>query len=95
VLPLERLAGYKNAAKRAVDHGMRALEPIKAGIDLIESSPIAEEAFRFANRAMWQQRLHSTFARKVRKKEMKIEDGSATLDKPETAVGACSTWHSC
>ena len=58
----------------------RALERIKAGIDLIENNALAEEAFRFANRAMWQQRIHSTFARKVRKKEMKVEDGVAALD---------------
>ena len=30
---------------------------IKAGIDLIETDPLAEEAFRFANRAMWHQRI--------------------------------------
>jgi hypothetical protein len=78
----EGLAGHEHAAKRAVAHGLRALERIKAGVDLIESNVMAEEAFRFANRAMWQQRLHSTFARKVRKKEMKVEDGAATLDEP-------------
>jgi hypothetical protein len=58
----------------------RALEHIKAGIDLIETNKLAEEAFRFANRAMWKQRIHSTFARKVRKKEMKVEDGVTALD---------------
>jgi hypothetical protein len=79
----EGLAGHEDAAKRAVAHGLRALERIKAGVDLIESNAMAEEAFRFANRAMWQQRLHSTFARKVRKKEMKVEDGPAALDEPK------------
>ncbi len=81
-LPAEKLQGHEDAAKRAVDHCTRALQRIKAGVDLIQSDPLAEEAFRFANRAMWQQRLHSTFARKVRKKEMKVEDGVATLDLP-------------
>jgi hypothetical protein len=76
----ERLAGHEDAAQRAVDRCTRALQRIKAGIDLIESDPLAEEAFRFANRAMWQQRIHSTFARNVRKKEMQIEDGLAGLD---------------
>jgi hypothetical protein len=79
-LPAEKLQGHEDAAKRAVDHCTWALHRIKAGVDLIESDPLAEEAFRFANRAMWQQRLHSTFARKVRKKEMKVEDGAVTLD---------------
>jgi Helicase conserved C-terminal domain len=79
-LPSEKLEGHEEAAKRAVASCTRALERIKAGIDLIENSLIAEEAFRFANRAMWLQRIHSTFARKVRKKEMKVEDGVAALD---------------
>lgn len=80
-LPAERLAGHEDAAQRAVDRCTRALQRIKAGVDLIENDALAEEAFRFANRAMWQQRIHSTFARKVRKKEMQIEDGVAGLDK--------------
>jgi hypothetical protein len=74
------LEGHEEAAKRAVASCTRALERIKAGIDLIENNVLAEEAFRFANRAMWQQRVHSTFARKVRKREMKVEDGVAWLD---------------
>ncbi len=49
---------------------------------MIETNPLAEEAFRFANHAMWQQRIHSIFSRKVRKKELKVEDGTATLDVP-------------
>ena len=69
--------GTKRPLARAVRRCTRALERIKAGIDLIETNPLAEEAFRFANRAMWQQRIHSTFSRKVRKKEMKVEDGVA------------------
>ncbi len=79
-LPAEKLAGHEDAANRAVDRCRRALQRIKAGIDLIDSDPLAEEAFRFANRAMWQQRIHTTFARKVRKKELQIEDGIAGLD---------------
>jgi hypothetical protein len=76
----EKLAGHEAAAERAVERCTRALQRIKAGIDLIEASSQAEEAFRFANRAMWQQRIHTTFSRKVRKKEMKVEDGVAELD---------------
>ncbi|WP_205169011.1 DISARM system helicase DrmA [Burkholderia sp. LMG 13014] len=81
--PAEQLAGHEEAARRAVERCMRALQRIKAGIDLIENDPLAEEAFRFANRAMWQQRIHSTFARKVRKKEMQIGDGWTDLDVAE------------
>lgn len=86
-LPTERLAGHDEAAQRAVVRCTRALQRIKAGIDLIDTNPLAEEAFRFSNRAMWQQRIHSTFARKVRKKEMLVEDGPAGLD-----IGANRSW---
>jgi hypothetical protein len=79
-LPSEKLGGHEEAAELAIDRCTRALQRIKAGIDLIGSNPLAEEAFRFANRAMWQQRIHSTFSRKVRTKEMKAEDGVATQD---------------
>jgi len=77
---VEKLAGHEEAATSAVKQCRRALERIKAGIGLIESDPLAEEAFRFANRAMWRQRIHSTFSRKVRKKEMTVEDGVEVLD---------------
>lgn len=82
-IPGERLTGHEDAAKRTIDHCMTALQRIKAGIDLIEDKPLAEEAFRFANRAMWQQRIHTTFSRKVRKKEIKVEDGVGTMDVAE------------
>jgi hypothetical protein len=82
-LASEKLEDHQEAAKRAVGSCTRMLERIKAGIDLIEANPLAEEAFRFANRAMWQQRIHSAFSRKVRKKEIKVEDGAATLDTAE------------
>jgi hypothetical protein len=78
--PSEKLGAYQDAAMRAVKGCQRAQLRIKAGIDLIEANSLAEEAFRFANRAMWQQRIHSIFSRKVRKKELKIEDGIESLD---------------
>lgn len=78
--PSEKLQAYQDAAKRAVTGCERAQHRIKAGIDLIENNPLAEEAFRFANRAMWQQRIHSIFSRKVRKKELNVEDGVESLD---------------
>lgn len=83
-LPKERLQGHEEAAQRSVKSCRRALERINAGVNLIESNPLAEEAFRFANRAMWQQRIHSIFARKVRKNALTIEDGTSSLDQPES-----------
>jgi len=82
-LPAEKLAGHEEAATRAVKQCRRALGRIKAGIDLIDNNTQAEDAFRFANRAMWRQRIHSTFSRKVRKKEMQVDEGVASLDVPK------------
>jgi hypothetical protein len=81
--PAERLAEHQTAAQRVVERCERACARIAEGIDLIENDPLAEEAFRFANHAMWQQRVHSTYARKIRKKD--IEEGSpvAPFDVPE------------
>jgi hypothetical protein len=80
--PAEKLAGHEAAAQRALDACDRAQRRIKAGIDLIERDPVAEESFRFANHAMWQQRIHTIFGRKVRKKELKPADGTASVDLP-------------
>jgi len=79
-LPSEMLTEHSAAANLAVQRCTRALQRIKAGIDLIEHNALAEEAFRFANRAMWQQRIHSIFSRKVRKKDMQASDDIASLD---------------
>jgi hypothetical protein len=76
----EKLAGHKEAATRAIESCARAQQRITAGIELIENDPSAEEAFRFANRAMWLQRTHSIFSRLVRKKELKPEDGVSSID---------------
>src|SRR5260370_40123234 len=68
----EGLAQHEAAAKRAIQKCERTCNRIREGIELIDSNSVAEEAFRFANRAMWQQRVHSTYARSVRKKEIKV-----------------------
>src|SRR5262249_43647507 len=52
-IPAEKLAGHEKAASHAIESCTRAQHRIKAGIDLIAANPQAEEAFRFANRAMW------------------------------------------
>lgn len=80
--PAERLAEHSTAANLAHERCLRACQRLREGIDLIEQDAIAEKAFRFANRAMWQQRLHSVFARKVRKKELQPFDALDQLDIP-------------
>ncbi len=80
--PAERLADHQAAASRAIDRCQRANARIAEGIDLIESDALAEESFRFANEAMWQQRIHSVYARKVRKKELVAGSPIDPLDIP-------------
>ena len=43
------------------------LTRIREGIDLLGSNPHAAEAFRFANRAMWRQRIHTLYALEARR----------------------------
>jgi hypothetical protein len=81
--PAERLADHQPAAQRSVDRCERANARIAEGIDLIESNLQAEEAFRFANHAMWQQRIRSTYARLVRKKELPAGAPVDALDIPK------------
>ncbi|MHB8644191.1 MAG: DISARM system helicase DrmA [Thermomicrobiales bacterium] len=57
--PATGLAAYDEHAREALDGCRRAQERIAAGIALLDAHPQAAEAFRFANRAMWQQRIHT------------------------------------
>jgi hypothetical protein len=68
-VPAEGLADHQNAARRAIEACRQAQARIQAGIDLLDHHPQAEAAFRFANRAMALQRVHSILAQRVRKKE--------------------------
>ncbi len=81
--PTEKLGEHQEAARRAITSCQRALARIKEGIDVIETEPEAEEAFRFANRAMWQQRIRSTYSRKKRKKELQEGESPDTFDTPD------------
>ncbi len=57
------------SARISLDHCREALRRIQEGIDLLGRNPQAAEAFRFANRAMYLQRLHTLYAQVVRKDE--------------------------
>ena len=80
--PAQRLADHQGAAQRALERCSRANNRIGEGIDLIENDLRAEEAFRFANHAMWQQRVRSTYTQKVRKKELAAGAPVDPLDVP-------------
>jgi len=81
--PMEKLGKHQAAAQRAITRCQRAQERIREGIDLIEANAQAEGAFRFANKAMWYQRVRSTYSRKARKKELQEGESPASFDLPE------------
>jgi len=65
--PKYRLDDYADAAREAVSNCVLACERIKAGVELLGTTPVAAQAFRFANEAMWKQRVHTEFALKRRR----------------------------
>jgi hypothetical protein len=52
--------------KQALDDCREAQIRIEGGIELLASDPQALKAFRFANRAMWQQRIHALHSERRR-----------------------------
>ena len=70
---------YRPAAQRAKQEALRALERLKEGIAVLRENPKALLAFRFANRAMHAQRVHSIFAARVRAGEYSSAQKAALL----------------
>jgi hypothetical protein len=60
--PGDDLKPYLPAAQAALDQARQTLERIQSGLDLLGTDPQAAAAFRFANRAMYLQRLHTLYA---------------------------------
>jgi hypothetical protein len=55
------LQAYQDAAVNAVAKGEEVLKRLKEGIGVLESNADARAAFRFANEAMWRQRVRSVW----------------------------------
>ncbi|MBX3000305.1 MAG: DISARM system helicase DrmA [Caldilineaceae bacterium] len=66
--PASDLASYGVEAQAAMDECRRTADRIEAGIRLLDADPQAAQAFRFANRAMADQRVHSLYAYAVRQR---------------------------
>lgn len=64
------LAAHQKPGKRALENCRVVLSRIETGIRLLKDDPQAADAFRFANLAMWQQRVHSQYAQKRRRDEV-------------------------
>lgn len=65
--PAARLAGFENTADEVLRRCGAALARIRDGIKLLDTNAQAAEAFRFMNRAMWQQRVHTLLSEAVRR----------------------------
>lgn len=68
-LAMPEMKRHQEAGKAALARCRMALGRIEAGLKLICSDEKAAEAFRFANLAMWQQRVRSIYALKRRRGE--------------------------
>lgn len=80
--PAARLDGYEQEARDNLRRARDTADRIAAGIDLLSPGP-ALDAFRFANRAMWQQRVH-TIAAARRRREPEVPLDVAVHDADET-----------
>ncbi|MEW6381438.1 MAG: DISARM system helicase DrmA [bacterium] len=72
--------GYDSSATAALDRCETTLARIREGIEVLKSDDAALEAFRFANRSMASQRVHSVHSLMVRRGET-VDLGS--VDVPE------------
>ncbi len=63
------MALYQAPGQTALGRCREALGRIEAGLNLLAEDEHAAEAFRFANLAMWQQRIHTILALKRRRDE--------------------------
>ena len=79
----ERLDGYADAADEALSQATAVAQALRDGVELICRDPVAAEAFRFANRAMWQQRVRTeAIERRRRNPELTLEEALAWADDP-------------
>jgi hypothetical protein len=83
--PASYLSGYAGDASDALAAARRAADRIEAGIEVLRQDEIALAAFRFANRAMYLQRVHTLAAEaRVRDDTLTLDDAVAAVDKPES-----------
>lgn len=70
----KEIVGYDEPANEALDRCKTTLDRLRAGLKVLLTYPKALEAFRFANRAMAQQRVRGIFAlRRRRGEEVTVE----------------------
>jgi hypothetical protein len=80
--PSPDLEPYRLDSEAALQNCRDALRRIRDGIELLGANPLAAEAFRFANRAMWQQRIRTLYARETRRGQGQVLD-LVSIDIPD------------
>ena len=82
--PEARLGGFETTAREAVAHAKTIADAIAAGIEFVCTDADALDAFRFANQAMWKQRVHSVAIESRRTDvEVSLRDAVAAADEPK------------
>ncbi|MGQ4384665.1 DISARM system helicase DrmA [Streptomyces sp. SAS_270] len=82
--PAAGLDAYRAEALENMRLAGEAADRIHAGIDLLRDDPDALDAFRFANRAMWHQRVHTIAAGDRRRTPTKsLEEAVREVDLPK------------
>jgi Helicase conserved C-terminal domain len=77
--PQARLAGHEDAVAVAIAHAREMAGRLRAGIEVVTTEADAADAFRFANHAMWLQRVH-TLAGNRRRGDTDLELDTALAD---------------
>ncbi len=65
--PSEGLEPYRSSAEAAFSACDEACRRLRAGLKVLKDNGLAAEAFIFANRAMWLQRVHTLYTESVRR----------------------------
>jgi hypothetical protein len=83
--PAQRLNGYEETARDHLAQARLAADRIAAGIALLAKDELACEAFRFANEAMWRQRIRQKAIDDLRRGERStsLENAIALADQPK------------
>ena len=82
--PANHLTGYAQDAADALAAARQAADRIEAGIGILSANESAVAAFRFANQAMYLQRVH-TLAAEARNRDnsLSLDDALAAVDEPK------------
>ena len=73
------LRGFETAATEAIIEGRRTLDALATSLEMLRADADARTAFGFANRAMWQQRVHSEAA-KARRADAELGPEQALVE---------------